>query len=188
MQPFNITTGDRRKAARTDTAPLSISARPHHETYRVRKFIHRARVSPAYAALVAELIGIGGKEVSMSRTIPPPIAASLQKLIPLLGSDQDGEVIGTVKAITRKLRNAGLDFCDLAENISRAEHHAYADRLPARTWSEMARYCLARAGQLSSTERRFISDMVPLLARGSTPTEKQASWLAGIYLQLEGTR
>ena len=63
MQPNHITTGTRRKAARTDTTPLLVSARPRLETYVVRKIIHRGRVSPAHAALIAELIGIGTEGV-----------------------------------------------------------------------------------------------------------------------------
>jgi hypothetical protein len=124
----------------------------------------------------------------MTRTIPPPIAASLQKLIPRLASDQDGEVIGTVKAIERKLGNAGLDFFDLAENIGRAERHADVERLPAKTWSEMARYCLARRERLTDKERRFISDMVPRLASGAVPTEKQANWLRKLNAKLQDAR
>jgi hypothetical protein len=58
MQPFNITTGDRRKAARTNAAPLLISAVPRLETYAVRALMRRAHVSQAQAALIVELIGL----------------------------------------------------------------------------------------------------------------------------------
>jgi hypothetical protein len=57
------TTRDRRKAARAHTAPLLVSARPRLETYAVRRISLRARVSPAHAVLIAELIGIGREGV-----------------------------------------------------------------------------------------------------------------------------
>jgi hypothetical protein len=58
MQPDVIATGDRRKAARTYTAPLLVSAAPRLETYAVRSLMRRARISHSHALLVAELIGI----------------------------------------------------------------------------------------------------------------------------------
>jgi hypothetical protein len=58
MQPDSITTGDRRKAARVCTTSLLVSARPRLETYAVRRISRQARVSPAQAALIAELLGL----------------------------------------------------------------------------------------------------------------------------------
>jgi hypothetical protein len=51
----------------------------------------------------------------MSRAVT---LASVAKLLPLLGSDQDGEVLATVRAIARKLRAAGLDLNDLAQALT----------------------------------------------------------------------
>jgi len=46
------------------------------------------------------------------------IAPKLTKLIPLLDSDKDGEVVATARAIGRALKQAGADFHDLADAIS----------------------------------------------------------------------
>lgn len=46
--------------------------------------------------------------------IPTDTADKLKKLIPLLGSDQDGEALGAARAIGRTLDAAGLDFHALA--------------------------------------------------------------------------
>lgn len=46
------------------------------------------------------------------------VAPKLGKLIPLLGSNHDGEVLSAAAAIRRTLDNAGLDLNDLAETIS----------------------------------------------------------------------
>lgn len=50
--------------------------------------------------------------------IPAAIAPKLAKLLPLLGSDNDGEVISTVRAIRRTLSAAGLDLHDLAQAVT----------------------------------------------------------------------
>jgi hypothetical protein len=49
------------------------------------------------------------------RTIGPKLA----KLLPLLGSDKDGEVVATAKAIQRTLQSGGADWHDLAGAVQR---------------------------------------------------------------------
>lgn len=46
------------------------------------------------------------------------VAPKMAKLIPMLGTDQDGEIIATVRAIRRTLDGAGLDLHDLARALS----------------------------------------------------------------------
>ncbi len=48
----------------------------------------------------------------------PAIAQRLAKLVPVLGSDQPGEVVAAADAIGRALRGAGLDWHDLAVLVS----------------------------------------------------------------------
>lgn len=50
-------------------------------------------------------------------TIPPGVTERLEKLIPLLGSDNDGAALGAARAIERTLRAASLDFHALAASI-----------------------------------------------------------------------
>lgn len=61
----------------------------------------------------------------------------LKKLIPLLDSDQDGEVVAAARAIQRALKTAGCDFHDLTKAINgrvqetiRPTAHAYGDDWP----------------------------------------------------------
>ncbi|MEH3117017.1 MAG: hypothetical protein PGN25_05235 [Methylorubrum populi] len=49
--------------------------------------------------------------------IPPDVSDKLTKLIPLLGSDKDGEALGAARAIGRTLKSAGLDLHALAGRI-----------------------------------------------------------------------
>ena len=64
------------------------------------------RNHPSRAAVMTALTTVGPK---------------LSKLIPLLASDKDGEVVATARAIGRTLAQAGADFHDLAAAIARTE-------------------------------------------------------------------
>ena len=55
------------------------------------------------------------------------VAPRVSKLICMLSSDRDNEVIATVAAITRTLKSAGLDWHDLAKQIE-APAMAYSPR------------------------------------------------------------
>ncbi|MFE1603337.1 hypothetical protein [Methylobacterium sp. ID0610] len=56
--------------------------------------------------------------------IPLPTAQKLAKLIPLLASDQGGEVVATARAIGRSLSAAGLDLHALAAFIEETSARA----------------------------------------------------------------
>ncbi len=50
-------------------------------------------------------------------SLPAPVAIKIRKLLPLLGSDKDGEVLGAARAIHRTLQSAGSDLHDLAARL-----------------------------------------------------------------------
>ena len=52
--------------------------------------------------------------------ISTEIANKLAKLLPMLSSDQDGEVVGAARAIDRVLKAARLDWHALADIVSRS--------------------------------------------------------------------
>ncbi len=70
----------------------------------------------------------------MSRALPQSVRPVLGFLIPLLGSDRDGEALGAARAIGRKLAAVGLDLHDLAAVIAGAAPAAVdvADPPPAQ--------------------------------------------------------
>jgi len=143
-----------------------------------------------------------------------PLRPRLAKLIPRLASDQDGEVIATVRAIARVLQTAGLDFHDLAQAVSGAP----APWQAASSWSHAARppppppppppepepdeHELSRMARmiwmqhkltgatLRERELGFVSDMVERFAReamirgGWRPSEKQAAWLRDLHARV----
>ncbi len=69
------------------------------------------------------------------------IAPKLTKLIPLLDSDKDGEVVATARAIGRALKQAGADFHDLAAALAAPPSRSAwppSDALPRR-WADIPR-------------------------------------------------
>ncbi len=94
----------------------------------------------------------------------------LGKLIPRLGSEFDGEVIATARAIERTLKAAGRDWHDLANAL----------RAPPTDWRSVARFCADHQGQLSARELDFIIS----ISRLPRITEKQANWLRDIASRL----
>jgi len=130
----------------------------------------------------------------------------LEKLVRLLSSDKDHEVLAAARAITRTLSGAGSDIHELAERVkssklSEADMKRIYDAgvqdekdraAAAQGFSntedpshyEMAKYCAERDdGRLSAKERRFVDDMVRWCTRRE-PTEKQGRWLHVLYVRL----
>jgi hypothetical protein len=140
-----------------------------------------------------------------------PTDERLAKLIRMLGSDRDGEVVATVVALKRALAANGLDLHDLADRLTRQNKSEpdVAALLQARregfrqgyraaqedfdtsdtlTWREVAEFCAARSDLLQPYEAKFVRQMEAWTARGRTPSEKQGRWLDLIYSRLNRTR
>ena len=65
----------------------------------------------------------------------PAIGPRLAKLLPLLASDQPGEVLATARAIGATLQRGGMDWHDLAALVTSAAKHQAA---PAFTFASLA--------------------------------------------------
>jgi hypothetical protein len=72
------------------------------------------------------------------------IAGRLRKLVLLLSSNRDGEVVGAARAIDRALRSAGCDWHDLIKLLDRTPTNTDGTADQFRNWHP-------------------ISDMIPLL-------------------------
>ena len=112
----------------------------------------------------------------------------LAMLIPLLASDQPGEVVATAAAIKRTLKSNESDFHTLAKMLTSTPvtRIVYRDApKPEPTeWAAKAAFCAARAGNLNPKETEFVNDMTVRLKYGS-PTERQAAWLDTIWSRLQ---
>jgi hypothetical protein len=144
-----------------------------------------------------------------------PISDRLGKLIRMLSSDRDGEVLAAAKALNRTLQSAGADLHVLAaviekptklspaemrqiydagfkDGLRKAENaqHGPADFRNidgSPCWNEIALWCQQRNEKLNEKERKFIDDMAGLTV-WREPTEKQAQWLKSIFYRLGGPK
>jgi len=110
------------------------------------------------------------------------VAPTLAKLLRLLSSNRDGEVVASVHAIRRVLASVGLSLHDLADAIElpdRESHlHHDDDHHDDDDWRVMVRVCAQCPHLLSERERDFVWTMTRW--RGK-PSRKQAEWLEAIY-------
>ena len=134
----------------------------------------------------------------------PSRFGSIQKLIRLLSSSNDGEALAAVHALQRVLREEGTDIHELAtrlEGLSQAEMKKLYDAgfkegkssaaaAPVNfsnvgpSFYEMANEIKQEGdGRLSQKETDFVDDMVRWCARRE-PTEKQAKWLHALYCRI----
>jgi hypothetical protein len=108
-------------------------------------------------------------------TAVAPIASQLSKLVLMLSSNHEGEIVATARAIDRVLRSNRLDWHDLAEAIC----------LPAPAarpcddadWRDLLAFCASRMSCLNSREREFLRSIAQW--RGNL-TERQRNWLETI--------
>ena len=112
------------------------------------------------------------------------VGPKVGKLIALLGSDRDGEVLACVSALKRVLEAAGLDFIDFGEAMG-AGLVLHTLRQPSEVlpgedelWRQQARWLLSLGADLSEKEIEFLRNIVKWIGR---PSEKQLAWLERIY-------
>jgi hypothetical protein len=127
----------------------------------------------------------------MGNALAPAVATKIGKLLALLSSDIDGEVLAAARSIDRTLKASGADIHVLVRQITApgvVVIHGGPDNddePEPQSWRDLARWCRDHdGGCLSSAERKFVVDMANRLVLGGKPTEKQASWLRAIYVRL----
>ena len=112
-----------------------------------------------------------------------PIIPKLERLIPRLASNHDGEVIATTRAIGRTLQGAGLDWHDLAAALRPAAKPRDPETEDLR---EIVESLAARARLLTERETDFLLNIHARLRRGQSVSPKQAKWLRDIHARLGG--
>ena len=135
-------------------------------------------------------------------------AEKIGKLIKMLSSPNDGEVVAAARAILRTLEAEGTDIHELAERVegrklSQAEMQRIYDKAfadgkksaaadgglqrrqptarPSTRWR--ARSSTRTTAGSTPKEHDFVDDMVRWCARRE-PSEKQAKWLHAIYCRI----
>ena len=145
-----------------------------------------------------------------------PIAGKLAKLLRMLSSNREHEVVAAAQALCRTLEGAGTDIHALAaivehgggelneaemkklydagyhEGLRVAENNRHGlddfhNIDGLPSWHEMALWCQQRNDRLQSRERVFIDEMAAQTV-WRDPTERQAKWLRSIFHRLGGKR
>lgn len=120
----------------------------------------------------------------MSSVSLAPIAGRLGKLVPLLSSNLDGDVVAAARAIGRALVSVGADWHDLTEALTKPSRSppggAGLDRSHA-----MAAW-LAGRFDLTDWESNFVASLSRRMRAGRSLTPRQAATLTRIYLERGG--
>jgi len=114
------------------------------------------------------------------------VAPQVAKLVRLLGSDNDGEVVACVAALRRVLHGAGLDLHDLARAVEvpirvlsyrppsyqPRSYYAEPSVNPDLRWRDMVTLCVERECSLTerqakrtSRRNRYVDEMMVWLRR-----------------------
>ena len=115
-----------------------------------------------------------------------PLVPRLEKLLLMLSSGSDGEVVSAARAIDRTLRTAGADWHDLTRLLAtpapKSQTKKPRDDDSTSEWRGMRTFCAVRHCALSPRESAFIFD---LKYWHGELTEKQRAWLTAIYERLQ---
>lgn len=122
----------------------------------------------------------------MMAIIPPAVLPRVGSLLRLLGSDQDHEALGAVRALRRTLSGVGLDLHDLASAI---EHPAAAVERPEPA-PQARRGWKARPGdiELDFMQRREVVEALRRGLAGGRMTEWERSFAGSLIEQLQSGR
>jgi hypothetical protein len=117
----------------------------------------------------------------------PNVRPKIARLLPLLASDQDGEVVAAVRAIERLLQGAGADWHDLTrivagETVLPFKIVAFSGSSPEPRWRHLARRCAERR-DLNSRDAGFVASLIGM-PRSWSPTSRQRQWLADIAARM----
>jgi hypothetical protein len=106
----------------------------------------------------------------------------LAKLLLMLSSPRDGEVLNAARLITHTLKNSGADWHDLTAGLLAApvktETGSSDGDGDAGDWRVTRGFCLKYKNRLSARELDFVNSLGRW--RGSL-TPKQSDWLEAIY-------
>jgi len=107
----------------------------------------------------------------------------LEMLFPRLASNQDGEIVSTIRAINRVIKKDGVDWHDLTAklcSVSAGDRGGKTSE-PQNKFAQKVRFCLQASGIFNQREIEFLSDINAKLRHVRELTPKQAVWLESLY-------
>jgi hypothetical protein len=117
----------------------------------------------------------------MTRALNPQALERLAKLCGMFSSHHDGEVINAARQADRLVRSSGETWADVIAGRQLPPPHDWRRRTPD-DWRPMVNACLFRIETLSPKEKSFIQSLARW--RGE-PSQKQMTWLEGIFSRLQ---
>ena len=122
-------------------------------------------------------------------TLPADIRKKVALLVPRLGSDFEGEVVATVRAIGRTLAADGHDLHDLADAVRGDVLRAATRTVNNPDWRSTVRFIrLYGAGLLSPWEAEFIESLAAMPAHWRRLSPKQEGRLDAIAERMRERR
>jgi hypothetical protein len=112
----------------------------------------------------------------------------VSKLVLMLSSQHDGEIVSAARALSRTLKSSGADFHDLIAGLTQpklqphASAHAGASGDELKDWREMRKVCLRNPDRLRDRERQFLEGIGNWVG---DLTPKQFDWLKSIYQRVK---
>jgi hypothetical protein len=91
--------------------------------------------------------------------VTPAVNNKLAKLVRLLSSDKDGEVLAAASAITRTLAAEGSDIHALADTLCRPQPQRGPRHDDDNDWHSISCECQAHSERFSPREQDFVADM-----------------------------
>ena len=119
--------------------------------------------------------------------------SKLEKLIPRLASNQEGEIISTIRAIDRVIKKGGHDWHDLTKKLcsetinnqgrTANENSSNNNSKKIKEWVEKVRVCLRSKDIFRPREGEFLHDINSKLSYANDLTPRQAAWLEALYIK-----
>ena len=122
--------------------------------------------------------------------LAPDVRARAARLLRMLASPADGEVLNAARSLDRTLRGAGQDINDLADEIETGGQVVITEvvwrdrRTPDQqdAWRQTVQSCARRLSELTEREAKFVREMAD--HPWWTPSQSQTNWMAKIHDRL----
>jgi hypothetical protein len=107
----------------------------------------------------------------------------LGKMVGMLGSDHDGEILAAVRSIRRLLESEKMTFGDLVVLVTGGKVSAQSEVTRYDGLAGMAANILHNAARMKSHEIRFVQSIMTqaTLNPHMRMTEKQAKWFSWLF-------
>jgi len=120
--------------------------------------------------------------------LPAPILPRVASLLRLLGSDQDHEALGAVRALRRTLAGVGADLHALADAVEHPGSALCESPAPATRWARKARKPSPGSIELQPARRRQVVDALSKASGQGVLSSWEEQFAASVITILRSAR